>query len=322
MKILYGIQLNGNGHITRSVELISVLKEKGFDIDIVTSGNNSNLKIPFDVKDHFSGISIYYNKKGSINWIKTLSSVRLLKLIKDTKYDVSEYDLVISDFEPISAWSAKRKKVRSIGISNQYSLLSDNVPVNKKGKIISKLFVKYFAPCSEYIALNYKKYDEFIYQPFVSKFFLNNKPKDEDFYLVYLPSLKLEFILNQINLYSNIKWKVYTDEVNEVKTIKNTTIKPLDKSSFQKDLLNCSGVVTASGFSTTSEALILNKKLWSIPLEGQYEQISNSIALEEMGVYTKKFNSSTISEWIISYNVIKYDWKDPIEDIVKIITKH
>jgi uncharacterized protein (TIGR00661 family) len=321
MKILYGIQLNGNGHITRSVELISVLKEKGFDIDIVTSGNNSNLKIPFDVKNHFDGVSIYYNKKGSINWIKTLLSVKLRKLIKDTKYDVSEYDLVISDFEPISAWSSKRRNVRSIGISNQYSLLSDKVPANKKGKIISKLFVKYFAPCSEYAALNYKNYDEFIYQPFVSKFFTNNKPKDEDFYLVYLPSLKLEFILNQVHLYSNIKWKVYTDEVNEIKTNKNVLIRPLDKNSFQKDLLNCSGVVTASGFSTTSEALILNKKLWSIPLEGQYEQICNSIALKEMGVFTDKFNVTKIATWIIKYDPINYDWKDPIEDIIKIITK-
>jgi uncharacterized protein (TIGR00661 family) len=141
MKILYGIQLNGNGHITRSVELISILKERGFDIDIVTSGNNSNLKIPFDVKNHFDGISIYYNKKGSINWIKTLLSVRLLKLIKDTKYDVSEYDLVISDFEPISAWSSKRRNVRSIGIS-----IDSETFITKDRFVVAKNEVNYVSP--------------------------------------------------------------------------------------------------------------------------------------------------------------------------------
>jgi UDP:flavonoid glycosyltransferase YjiC (YdhE family) len=52
MKILYGIQLNGNGHITRSIELIDKLKSVGYEVDVVTSGSNSNLELPFEHKLH------------------------------------------------------------------------------------------------------------------------------------------------------------------------------------------------------------------------------------------------------------------------------
>ena len=114
MRILYGIQLNGNGHITRSLELINQLKSKGYDVDIIASGGNYSLELPDYIKK-FKGLSMYFNKSGKINKLKTILSLNIFKLIKDIHYDCSEYDLVISDFEPISAYSAKRYKVKSIG---------------------------------------------------------------------------------------------------------------------------------------------------------------------------------------------------------------
>ena len=320
MKILYGIQLNGNGHITRSIELISILKERGCEVDIITSGNNSNLEIPFKVKKHFQGFSIYYNKFGSIDWIKSISSSKLIRLLKDIKYDVSDYDLVISDFEPVSAWSARMCKVKSIGISNQCSLISKNTPKYKR-KFISKLFIKYFAKCDDYIGLHYQSYDDYIQLPFISRFFLENKTSDKNFYLIYLPSLNLDFIIKQVNLYKKINFKIYSGEVEEDANFNNIEIKKLNKSSFQRDILDCTGVITASGFSTTSEALILGKKLWSIPLKGQYEQLSNSISLKEMGIYTKDFNIVNIASWLISYDKIDYKWENPIYNIVEKIIK-
>ena len=38
MNILYGIQLNGNGHITRSIELIDNLLKKDFSVFVTCSG--------------------------------------------------------------------------------------------------------------------------------------------------------------------------------------------------------------------------------------------------------------------------------------------
>ena len=312
MKILYGIQLNGNGHITRSIELINKLKSVGYEVDVVSSGNNSNLELPFEHK-HFTGLSIFFSDLGSIDWTKTIKYANLIKLVRDSMLDVREYDLIISDFEPISAWSAKRCGVKSIGIANQYSLLSEKTP--KVKGFFSLKFIRNFAPCSEYIALSYEKFDDFIYQPFISDYFLKSEVNDKKFFLIYLPSYNLDYILNQLSEFKQYKWRVYSNEEhsNELKNIK---VIKLNKDKFQKDLTNCSGVITASGFSTTSEALILNKKLWSIPIQSQYEQLSNSLLLEQMGVFTDKFNNDNLKKWLDNYQKVEYKWKNPIEDIL------
>ena len=322
MKILYGIQLTGNGHITRSIKIITALKSAGFDVDIITSGTNSQLKLPFEIKKQFQGLSFFYNKKGGIHWIKTLLSLKLKQFLSDLKYDVSSYDLIISDFEPVSAWSARRSNKKSLGIGNQYSFRSKKTPRPFFKDIFSEIFIKFFAPCKEHIGINYKKYDEFITLPIISDDFINKKVTDKRFYLVYLPSMSSKFISEQINTYCVGNWKVYSPDVLKDSTDGIVKLKKLDKEKFSKDLLNCSGVITASGFSTTSEALVLGKKLWSIPIKGQYEQLCNAKALNKMGVFTDDLNDDNIFEWIYNYKSIEYDWNDPIKDIVKKISDY
>ena len=317
MKILYGIQLTGNGHITRSIRIIESLKNNGFDVDIITSGTNSQLELPFEVKKQFKGLSFFYNKKGGIDWIKTLLSLKLKQFLSDLKYDVSSYDLVISDFEPVSAWSAKKYNKKSLGIGNQYSFRSKKTPRPFFKDIFSELFIKFFAPCKEHIGINYEKYDKFITLPIINDDFLNKKVTDKKFYLIYLPSMSSKFISDQINTYGTGNWKVYSPDVLKDVTDGIVKLKKLDKEKFSKDLLNCSGVITASGFSTTSEALVLGKKLWSIPIKGQYEQLCNAKSLKKMGIFTKDLNNDTLFEWIYNYRSIDYNWNDPIDEIIK-----
>jgi uncharacterized protein (TIGR00661 family) len=322
MKILYGIQLTGNGHITRSIKIITALKSTGFDVDIITSGTNSQLELPFKIKKQFKGLSFFYNKKGGINWLKTLTSVKLKQFLSDLKYDVSEYDLVISDFEPISAWSARKSNKKSIGIGNQYSFRSNKVPRPFFKDIFSELFIKWFAPCKEYIGINYERYDDFITLPIINDDLVNKKVTNNNFYLVYLPSMSSDFISEQINNYGVGNWKVYSPDITKDRSNGIVKLKRLNKKSFTKDLLSCRGVITASGFSTTSEALVLGKKLWSIPIKGQYEQMCNAKALKKMGVFTEDLNSRTIFEWIFGYKNIEYIWFNPIDKIIKKISDY
>jgi len=310
MKILYGIQLNGNGHVTRSIDIIKRLKSLGNSVDVIVSGNNSDID-PDLVKYRFTGLNIYYNKSGSINWIRTLFSLKLLQLIKDVKLNLSGYDLVISDFEPISAWSAKRWGVKSIGLANQYSLICKKNMFQKFRPEL--LFIRFFAPCDEYISLSYQT-DCGFYQPFISDFFLDSKVEDNKFFLIYLPSYNLEYILTQLKNQEYL-FKIYTNETYQ-NLSSNIEIKKLNKINFQNDMLKCSGVITASGFSTTSEALILNKKLWSIPLKYQYEQKSNATMLEKMGIFTSEFNQKNLKRWIEHFEKINYVWSNPVDDIL------
>jgi hypothetical protein len=41
-----------------------------------------------------------------------------------------------------------------------------------------------------------------------------------------------------------------------------------------------------------------------------------------MKVFTKELNSDNIFDWVYNYDKIKYDWIDPIDDIIKKIKKY
>lgn len=302
MKILYGVQLTGNGHISRSTIIINKLKDLGHQVDVVTSGSGSNLLLP-NVRYKFNGLTLQYTR-GKINWVKTILKSKPIRLIKDIRLNVSQYDLVISDFEPISAWSAKLSGVKSISICNQMSIVINNSKWN-----ISKLFIKYFAKCDHLIGLDYIPSDN-IFQPICD--IPMDKVELDNFYLVYLPYINNEDLLN---ILSGDNFKIYTNQ--DVTSKGNIQFKKVNKDEFTLDLIRCRGVITNSGFSTTSEALILNKKLWSIPITGQYEQEINAQKLLEMGVYTDKLNKSNLFNWLHNSSFIRYRWSDPIDDIIK-----
>lgn len=305
MKILYGIQLNGNGHITRSIEIISRLKDEGHKVDVITSGGKSSLKIN-SIKS-YKGIDLYYKKDGSINWLKTVFKSNIIRLIKDIKI-INGYDIIISDFEPISAWSAKVSKIKSIGISNQCGI--DNKKT--KGFFLSKIFTNNFAPCDIYLPLTYN--GEF--QPIIRNTILSKKINIEDFFVVYLPTIKTNKIINILSC-SEENWKVYTNDIDCKNNNDNIKIIKINEDNFINDIVNCKGVITQSGFSTTSECLVLGKKMWSIPIKGQYEQLCNSSILKNMGIFTKKFSKENLNEWLCIKKIIIYDWVNPINKIVE-----
>jgi len=103
MKILYSIQGTGNGHVTRAREIVPLLK-KEHDVDILMSGIQSDVELPFEVQYRFHGLSFIFGKKGNVDITETYRKSRLRQLLKDMKsLPVDQYGLVISDFEPVSS---------------------------------------------------------------------------------------------------------------------------------------------------------------------------------------------------------------------------
>ena len=54
------------------------------------------------------------------------------------------------------------------------------------------------------------------------------------------------------------------------------------RANFLRDLASASGVIANAGFELASEALTLGKKLLLKPLNGQFEQYSNALTLQQM----------------------------------------
>ena len=319
MKILYGIQSTGNGHITRSSKIIYKLIKSGCDVDILMSGNNSQVSFSFPVKYQLTGFTFYYTDKGKVDYFKTFYNLNFLQFLKDIKLDLSIYDLIISDFEPITAWASKLKEKECIGISNQCSFLSDKTPRPDKKRYLGEFLLKNIAPVSKPIGLHFEKYDDFIFTPIIKEIFTKIPSKDYGYYTVYLPTHKLENLVYKFVEIKGIKFDIFSNVKKDMK-IKNCTIKKIQKDSFDESLRNCHGVITAAGFQTPSEALYLGKKLMVIPIKGQYEQECNAESLKRMSVFTGDINN--IHQFILDSNVVKVNWKDSSDEIVKIILSH
>lgn len=319
MRILYGINGTGQGHIVKSINIIRELKIKGHDVDIVLSGTNHNIELPYEIKYKFHGLSFEYTKDGSIDWMKTISNLKPLQLIKDTKLDVLSYDKVVTDFEPITAWACKISKKESIGVSHQYAFLSNKIPKPEYPSKISEYFINKMAPVDIPYGLHFEKYDDFIDYPVIRKDVRLMTPKNKGHYTVYLPSYDICTIMNKLSKYP-FKFEVFTKDVKKEVICHNVKAIPSSKSKFAESFLDCKGIITSGGFETPSEALYLKKKLLSIPIKGQYEQQCNAAAMEQMGVYVSK-ELDNIIDFFIKDNVIDYKWVDPIPNIIKVILK-
>ena len=112
MKVLYAIQGTGNGHLSRALEIIPILQQHG-EVDILISGNQSQVEFPFEVTYRFHGLSFVASKLGGISFLKSLMNIKLFRLIREIrKLNVERYNLVISDYEPISAWACAIRSVK------------------------------------------------------------------------------------------------------------------------------------------------------------------------------------------------------------------
>ena len=64
MRILYGIQGTGNGHVARAREIVPILN-KHAHVDVILSGNQSQIDLGFDVNYHSEGLTFKSSKKAN-----------------------------------------------------------------------------------------------------------------------------------------------------------------------------------------------------------------------------------------------------------------
>jgi uncharacterized protein (TIGR00661 family) len=327
MKILYAVQGTGNGHITRAIEIIPYLQQKG-EVDILVSGIQSDIELPFEVKYRFKGMSFIFGKKGGVDFWRTFVKLNSIKLIKEVKkLDLKPYDLIISDFEPISCWAAIKAKKECIGLSNQVATLHPLAPKPKKNDIIGKLVLQNYAPTTYNYGFHFKRLDGTIFTPIIRKQVRELIPTNEGHYTVYLPSYDDNQILKWLRKMPAINWQVFSKNSKKDIQIKNIRITPIDTDLFLKSMASAEGVLCNAGFGTASEALFLKKKLMVIPMKKQLEQAYNAQMLQEMGVAViKKLNNDTIPKirkWLNDDTIVAVDYPDNTEEIVSlIVTNH
>lgn len=320
MKILYGVQATGNGHIARSRIMAKKLKAHNVDVTFLFSGRPKE-KL-FDMESfgdymHRQGLT-FVVENGKVNYLATAVNNNIAAFIYDLySLSLDEFDLIITDFEPVTAWAAKLRRKPTIGIGHQYAF-GKNTP--KAGKnFIADVVMKYFAPAKKNMGLHWAPFDDTILPPIIDVNLVSKA--EENKILVYLPFENQRKVTDLLKQFPNKHFIQYSPDVINFED-KNISLRTTCYAGFKKDLCSASGVISNSGFELISECLHLGLPVLVKPLQGQMEQEANALALEQLQYATvmRTLDYDIINNWL---NVLPKEQKnvqqktpDVAEDIV------
>lgn len=323
MKVLYAIQGTGNGHIARSLELVPLLKEM-VQTDVLISGSQADLALPFSVEYRFHGLSFVFGKKGGIDLAATYRQSNTRILLHDiARMPVEQYDLVISDFEPVSAWACRRKGLACFGLSHQYAVMRPNAPRPKTLDLAGYLSLKHYAPVSHGLGFHFQPYDTLTQTPVIPTDVRKLSAENKGHITVYLPAYAEQKLVEKLQHFPDIHFQVFAKKATHHYRFKNVEVCIPDRKHFIESMASSAGVLCGAGFETPAEALYLGKKLLVIPMKQQYEQQCNAAALAKMGVPVikslKKKHFSVLQEWLHNSKALQLHYPDNSKKILEAV---
>lgn len=323
MKILYAIQGTGNGHISRARDFIPLLEKKA-DVDILISGTQFDVQLPHSIRYKFRGASFIFGKEGGVDYWETFKQLRPHTFINDIRrLKLSQYDLILNDFEPVSAWAGKLKGREVLALSHQSAFLSKNTPRPPFDNKFAEGLFNHYAPSTKQIAFHFEKYDEFIHTPIIRREIRKLTPTNNGHYTVYLPAYDDKLLIKYLSAFENTSWQIFSKHEKTGYTVRNIEVKPINNEQYNISVASCEGLLTGAGFEAPAEALFLGKKILVVPMAGQYEQACNAESLKRMGnKVIDAINEKTVpilNEWLNTKDIVKVDFPDNIEEIVELV---
>ena len=324
MKVLYAIQGTGNGHLARATEIVPILKSMA-ETDVLVSGTQSDLKVPFQIDYRFSGMSFIVGQNGGVDILKTIRQMPVMQFFCDIKsLSVEKYDLVISDFEPVSAWACRLQKKECIGLSHQNAVLHPSAPQPEFTDWLGKLILKKYAPASVKYGFNFNASSPDIFPPVIRQAIRNAETTVKPHYTVYLPAYSDQQIQDVLSQIPDTEWQVFSKHSVHSYIVNNIHFQPVSLDNFTESFLNCTGLMCTAGFEGPAEAIFMGKKLCVIPMKNQYEQYCNAAYLKSLGIQVLdnfSHSASELTAWVQNSTALQVKFPDLTSEILHLILK-
>ncbi|UTW44531.1 hypothetical protein KFE80_08995 [bacterium SCSIO 12696] len=311
MKILYGVQATGNGHITRARAMAPALQQQGLQVDYLFSGRRPEQLFDMEPFGNYrcrQGLS-FRTHQGKVALWPTAKAIKPSVFFREVRdLDVSDYDLIISDFEPITAWAGFLAKKPVVGLGHQYAFMHP-IP-QQRGSLLARVVTRWFAPAKVRLGLHWHHFDQPILPP-IAPVSVAPQAKVEGLYLVYLPFECLGAIRRLLAPFKQYRFAIYHPEAERADE-GNLQFYPPSRSGFHRTMAQACGVIGNAGFGLASEALQMGKKLLVKPLAGQPEQVSNALTLEllELAQVMDQLDTSVAEKWLQQSPAHKIEYPD------------
>jgi uncharacterized protein (TIGR00661 family) len=327
-KIIYGVAGEGNGHAIRSKVVIKHLKKK-HDVTVICGKR---------VEQHFKKPTTVLAPK--IHYFRnraTFLGTTLANLFRLPQYTNSFFktlhliytfkpDLVITDFEPWTAWSAMLLRIPIISLDNQHIICSADIkyPVRdwwsyfkSRCIILTEVPVANARIITTFFKAPIEKEDAILVGPILRQKVMELKPNRKGPVLVYQTSDSNQELVKVLKKVPG-KFIVYGFERSDAD--QNLQFRKFNETVFFKDLAHSKAVIANGGFTLLTEALHLGKPVLSIPVEQQFEQILNAHYVRKLGIGS--FSRRCRREQIIRFLGQKYTaWKNTLPDWKKVLDR-
>jgi uncharacterized protein (TIGR00661 family) len=316
-KIIYGVAGEGLGHSSRSHLIGQHLVEAGHEVLFATSGKSlSHLRKHFGERvKEIGGLSLVC-KDGTLvpsrtvatNLSKFLANRRMNLELYRTTFEPFQPDLVISDFEPFSAWWAWRNGVPLVGLDNQHLLTMcelEHPPGQRLSRFNAEIVTRcHYIGAAAYIVLSFFRAPltnrrAVLAPPVIRPIVQSMKPTSGEHILIYTADRSwTSKLIPLLNAFHHLQFRVYGFDV--ARRTGNCEFKKTSTVEFLQDLASCRGVIATAGFSLLSECLHFRKKMLLLPIRGHYEQILNATYAQRLGValHRTSLDAGTLAEYL------------------------
>ena len=308
-RIIYAVSGEGMGHAIRSKVIIEHLLKKKHDIIIVCGGNAYHF-----LSKHFDNVykiechRIIYKNNQAMHFKTAVDYLR--KLPKNSAKNFKELlrimvkfdpDMVITDFEPFSNLLSIIFRIPVIAIDNILILRKGVIEI-PKGELVSYITAKVITysfnsiKAHKYIITTFfyperkKPENTVLVPPSLRKEILDAKTRKGKHILVYQTSITNQKLLESLK---KIDEEFIIYGFNKEKQVKNLKFREFSEKNFIKDLSSCKAVIVNGGFTVLSEAIYLQKPIFSVPVKKQFEQTLNAIYLEKLGYGEHHIDATT-----------------------------
>lgn len=321
MKLFYGVQGTGNGHITRARVMARELYAAGIDVTFQFSGRAAEKYFDMDIfKDFQVRNGLTFNAgNGEVSYLKTALTNKPLTFIQEVKsLNLNDFDLIISDFDPVTSWAAKVRKKKVLGIGHQYAF-THKIP-RAGADLIAERLMKYFAPADIGVGLHWHHFGHPILPPIIDTPELPAKIIRNKI-IVYLPFEDQNEVIRLLSPFTAFDFHLFAP-VAARSELEHIRCHPLSRDGFQKTLYDSAGIISNAGFELASESLQLGKKILVKPLHAQMEQISNAAALQELGYGQVMYdlNESFIEQWLHNSSAVQVSYPNTARLLVRWIS--
>ena len=297
MKILYGVNGEGMGHATRSQVVIDSLLER-HQVRVLASGAAfRHLSERLPAVEQVFGPTFALEEGQIQRWRTVVQNVRsareeLPDAVRLWADEVEEWepDVVITDFEPVSAGFARWTRTPLIAVDNINAIDRCRhgrriIGGDREDYLIAKAVVRGMVPgAADYVVTTFfqpplARKRTTLVPPILRPEIAAARSEEGEHLLVY--SSGEERLLEALRA-SGVRCLVYgmRGGPEEVRVEDNLEFRPPSNEGFVEALRTSRGVVAGGGFSLLSEAVYLGKPVLSVPLRGQFEQLMNARYLE------------------------------------------